>query len=570
MKYTSLKCILLFLPIFLNVEGNKLFDKNLCFEKNKKLKNKKCGLVKTFFLPRSQGSNTARRLAGWKKYMFLDKKFAHGSASMTFEYSNSFDSERIAKYLFGNSCLRFTGSQVPDRNENGDILADYFGLPTTFTGEMCVKPRIENFIVDLTYKLDLDPWCSGLYWQVFFPIVITYWNLNLKILESNINADSANFPECYMSKNATGAVCSLEEALKGEQTFGDMISPWDFGKFPICKRKKSGIADIDLLLGYHAFYNPCYHLSLFLVTTIPGGNRPESRILFEPIVGNGKNWEFGGGSTGHITFYSSGCRNLSLQWFGHVSYRFKTFQIRSFDLCNNGKFSRYLLLKEFDEKNNYKDMLLNAIDFVTKSVRVGNLVRGDGSIKLTYEYGPFAFDAGYNIYGKTQEKLNIINDIFPSDNNNRKFGIKGTEGVCAKIFDVQDQEVISKITLNSTQDDATITKGGTVDNPEPITVLEPDSFAITWDSKESSDPSDLTLAKQSDPPVLISKKDFNICSAIVPAQITHKFFAHISCINLATAWQYQFGIGGEVEFDKSKQLTGLSQWGIWVKAGIFF
>lgn len=576
---------LIFLIFF--IFSNYIINAQECFTINKKLKlpqkitRKKslCGL-KTFFLPRSQGRNSARRLVGWRKYKYIPQRYCYegpispsgtyGNSSLTIEYTRSFKSERIAQYLFGSNCLHFSGSEVANRLDT-DLLADYFGLPTTFEGTICFKPRIQNIILDLSHYLSLDPWCTGLYTQIYFPITITFWDLGVDCSELN-NSDSiiTEFDECYMGDTKTPSFSNIIQALTGKNIFGNMNSPFDFGKFPFSKRKKSGIADIDFILGWNFYQNPCYHAGIFLQTTIPGGNRPTGKIIFEPIVGNGKSWEFGLGFDGHISIIETENQIFQMSLLALFSYRFKSLQIRSFDFCKQGDLSRYLLLKEIDENNNYNGNLLNAIDLATKAVQAGDVAQLDASLKFSYNYCNLKFDLGYNIYVKANEKLKIVNNLFPSDLNNRNFAIKGTEGVCYKEFNPVTQQVVSVRPLNSSQSSATINRPGTIDNPQSIVTVPP-IVPITWDSPETNDLTQLKIAQSSNPPKILTIDDLHLCSAAVPSQLTHKVFWHINYLFLCSTWEPQIGIGGEVEFDgNSKLLSSLNQWGIWFKFGVFF
>ncbi len=547
-----------------------------------------CG-TKTFYLPRSQGSNTARRIVGWLNQNWA-KDATHGFTTMTTEYTNSFDSDRISQYLFGSTCLKFSGSQVIDRDPERDLVADYFGLPTTFEGIICFKPKIENVIIDFVHHLNLEPWCSGAFAEIHFPFCVTFWDLGLNCSEQNNNGPvQPVFPACYMSENPSKTLSSIQQALTGQSTFGNMTSPFDFGVFPFSKLYKTGIADIDILAGWRPILGDDYHLSGFLQATIPGGNRPNGKIIFEPIVGNGKNWELGGGVDGHAELFCTENQSFGIYLHAIAMHRFKTFQTRSIDLREQGFMSRYLLLKEFNTKNNTISSLINAIDVTTRAVRVGQLTRFDGSIKASYTICDFKFDLGYNLYVKTAEKLEIMPNLYPTTLHNKTFGIKGTEGVCFRKFDTNTGQVItgtncccnidcSKLDcsickktccLNSTANNSTITDPGTIDNPEEISGLPAGQVPITWDS--STNPEDLEIAQKSDPPVFLSIEDLNPCSAAVPQQVTNKIFIHASYMNIDSCWTPQIGIGGEAEFDANpKYLAALNQWGIWIKGGITF
>jgi len=570
-KYRNIPWLLFLICSLANYPSPTLTHVNDCCLRDEQIKCSPLGL-KTFYLPRSQGSNNARRLAGWQGYAPVNLENAFGNVSLTLEYTRSFDNDHIAQYFFGNTCLNFQGSEVIPSNAcsiPGYVIADNFGLPTNFIGKICFKPRIQNIIVDFNYFLSLDFWCKGLYWRFFAPFVVTYWNLGINCCEHN-NTDSIDqtFLPCYMGTNQIQSLSSIKEALAGEHTFGDMNSPFDFGKIPFTQQKKIGIADLDLILGWNALMSETYRFAVFLMTTIPGGNRPDSKIFFEPVVGAGKSWALGGGFEGYLNFLETDTQSFGFYYFVTINHYFKTFQVRSFDFIENGPLSRYMLLKELKEDDSYNGNLLNSIDYATKAVRAGSVFNIDAAFKFSYFICNWGFDFGYNIWRKSEERLNIVPRVFPSDLLHRKFGIKQTEGVCYRTLDTTTDQIVGGGPLNSTQSFATISTIDDTDSPSPIN-LPANQVAITWDS--STDSNDLTVAHVSNPPILVSIAELNCSSARVPKQLSHKLFINIDYTQYNTPWQPEVEVGAEFEFSGSKHLLAtLSQCGVWIKGQFNF
>lgn len=226
-----------------------------------------------------------------------------------------------------------------------------------------------------------------------------------------------------------------------------------------------------------------------------------------------------------------------------------------------------MLLKELTCEQNYAGNMLNAIDYATKSIRAGSLVVGDASVKLSYYIYNFGIDVGYNVWGTTAEKIHLVKNIYPSDLNHRSFGIKGTSGVCYRILNTDTGVIIQGDSLNTTENKSTATNNGRINNPRNI-VLPQSEVAIAWNSPDNDS---LILAKKSSPPIRIYLSDLNKCSAALPAQLSHKFFAHIDYTKFAVDWEPEIGVGGEVEFNgRPKLKSTVSQWGIWVKGLIAF
>ena len=162
---------------------------------------------------RSQGFNAARELVGWQST--INKSCAegfYGSFSATPEYTRSFKSDRIARYLFSdtlttdcnhcnNECaqsvFKIEGTKVANRDPRA-LMAENFYLPTDFKSEVSVNPRIENFLVDLNLYLGLDNFLEGLYCRIHTPICYTRWDLNF--CETVTNQGINNYDVGYFDK----------------------------------------------------------------------------------------------------------------------------------------------------------------------------------------------------------------------------------------------------------------------------------------------------------------------------------------------------------------------------------
>ncbi len=252
-----------------------------------------------------------------------------------------------------------------------------------------------------------------------------------------------------------------------------------------------------------------------------------------------------------------------------MTTQFDHFQTRTFDLIGNGPLSRYMILKEFNGDRVYNGNLVNGIDFTTRATRVGGSIKFDGYVKAVYFYDRAGFEVGYNCYARSREKIRIQDDLFPSDLNNRRFGIKGTEGVCYRIFDTTTGTLTGRTgKLNSTQHRATITRAALTDNPCDVE-LAPGEIALAWNSPLTQ--GELLPALQSCPPILIDTDALDLRSGASPRQLTHKFFAHFSYTALNRVWEPQIGCGAMIEFDgRPKLLSALNQWGLWFKGAISF
>ncbi len=572
----------------------------------------------TTFIPRSQGSDTARELIGWQQQLFNSYNENYCAFASTIEYTRSYKTEPIARHLFSTTHLTFAGSKNTQRT-GGDIIADYFGLPTDFLGTLAIKPRIENTIIDLNVYCGLDDVLPGLYLRVHAPITHTRWTLGLDECApcDNKFRGCTQFPPCYMFtdpssttppetcptpkrttrvppkcpvnptlhpparlRNGNCTTQSIRTALSGHFTFGDMTEPWKFGRFDFCTRSKTGLADVDIMLGTNICNNDYGHFGFFGIVVVPTGNRPKAKYIFEPIVGNGRHWEAGGGLSAHFMFnpQTDTCRrNFGIYIDGYVAHVFKTHQTRSFDFRNNGLLSRYILLKEFDTADVYNERMINAINFATRSCEVSIGLKADASAKACFFTNGWEGAVGYNIFFQECERICIHTDC-PCDIDSRRFGIKGLEGVCALCHPVENGTVevsSTSTTLNTTQQNATMFKAK-LPTSSPIP-RNPETICFSWNSIPLEEPTPVNrleeqgfiLADMNAQPDIISCTDLDPQSAAQGRMITHKVFGHISYTFEESCYSPHIGIGGSVEFDAHCN-HALEQWAIWLKGGLTF
>ena len=574
--------------------------------------------LKTSVHFRSQGANTARELVGWQwelnKPEMCDN---YGSAYLAFEYQRSFKPNRIAEALFGSNRLFFAGSQVTDRSAN-ELIADYFGLPTDFRGSILFQPRIENFIVDLGFYIGLDSWVQGMYLRFHAPLVHTRWSLdtncgncvNIQSGTTNPDGSPKQFSPCYMGNGRVNTAESIKQALSGFFRFGNMQTPWCAGLFDFARRTRTGLADIDVIVGYNWLNDDCYHFGTFIQAVLPTGKKAKDLYVFDPVVGNGKYFELGGGISAHTVLWSGEDSNFALFLEGNVTHLFRSNQCRLFDLVNNGPFSRYMLLKEFNTNGttfSYANTLISATCFTNRSVDVSVGIKGDASLKLAYRWCGIGLDIGYNIYGHSREKIDLRCNACPAAIDQRRFGIKGIEGIGCFSYPIaivndtrtifpagttfpagatapadcpalEDQSSAREMPNNSTQPLATAFNA-----PVPTAPVSASACTVcisrtidTATPVEDLTPANNIFVNSGLQPTLLSVNDLDIHSAEALAVLTHKFFFHVCYTWMdECGWNPQLGVGGEVEVDGNHsrsacERSGLNQWGVWVKGCVSF
>ena len=470
---------------------------------------------KTFFNHRSQGSNLARWVAGQAHHTHLcDTDCINGSVAVTPHYFQTFNEKELGQWFFfnGTNTMRFGPAGT------SDVFARNFFLNDQFDGTATVNPRVRNFAVDLNFFLGLDEWVCGLYCRVDIPIVWTSWDMRLT--ETNTSGgDDIAANRLGNTAAAASPRTSIKQAWRGKDldpnNFPHLKQEMRFARID-GKQTKASVADVTFVLGYDFVCNECAHLGLNLQVIAPTGTRPDAEFVFEPIVGNGRHVEVGGGLSGHYEVWNNGCdQSFGVFVEGAVYHMFRAKQKRTFDLKDNGIGSHYLMFKKFNDNGDYADEIVFGPNVLTRNVKVNNDAHGEAVVMFDYQNCGFTFDAGYNLWGRTGDNLKI------------------TEEIPANTFGVQGD---TPTTNNDTQSKADI-KG---------------NFGATETT-----------------PVFISTEDLDIESAKHPGAVSHKVFGH-----LAYTWENCdylpfLGLGGEVEFS-GRNNRAFDQWGVWVKGGFTF
>jgi len=468
--------------------------------------------VSPYIRIRSQGTNAARSAQGWSSFIHRpDNDTFYFVCALTPSYSKSNKAGRMAENLFGRivrgnkwdvASLSISGSGVEGRNPKDEFLADYFGLPRDFKGELFLKPRIDNFIAAFDGYFGFDNLIPGLWMRIQAPITYTRWDLN--ICEYIECLGSANHQPGYFNNSVVFGV--EDPAGTYAQAFGvarDNLLK-SFTDYVVCgatpilgkdvmfhhlksarflpagdrKRRKGALADLHCTWGYDAWQTDWYYVSLGLAIVIPTGNRPEGTYAFEPIVGNGHHLEFGGLISSKITMWHDTHENqtLDLTINAHITHLFATHQRRTFDLKEKPN-SRYMLAQKMTTSVNnlfvntnagntagsvepllqFDNVFMPVANISTVDVNVSVGWQTDAIIMLTYAKQNMNWDIGYNIWGHGCESIQLCSGAAHLIENNH-WSLKGD----AHVYGFSGTETapsIDPIALSPSQSKATISHG---------------------------------------------------------------------------------------------------------------
>ncbi len=606
---------------------------------------------------RSQGANVARELVLWQTEINRPcMEDFYGSFSIAAEFTRTIHTKKLAKALFCDAvntscgdarCAMFSvqGSLVPQRDPHS-FLAEYFGLPLDYSSTVTIQPTIENFIVDFSFYFGFDRWYPGLYLWVNAPLVHTRWDLNF--CENVVNPGIANYPLGYFNgQNEAPAGqffgVSRQDLVRTFENFvthreyptisGVVFDPLEHARMARCVLTDTRIATLQAAFGWNFWNNPCYRLGVNIRGAAPTGTRPEGVWLFEPIAGNGKHWEFGGGVTGQWTFWSSEDEknDFTIYLEANAVHLLKTKQCRTFDLLCK-PLSRYALAEKMTSTvSNLQDADGNIPNYQfanefspvanlsTISVDVSMAIQADIALELAYTHQNFQYDIGYEFWGRSCEKIAPRCDCCGWENT--FWALKGDAFVYG--FTLTPLGTIAEaVPLSATEEDSSVFCGTNNANRTDINwTLNPgvDNAKLAYDSNGNSLMNNTTgttfapIYSSFNPQEVFSRNDTGHLD-ITGAQtkgMSQKIFGNFGYIWKTHPERFRpyLGLGGEVEFGKiatgcycgasvacpikypvdqpqppmtpcscsicNKACTccsqcAISQWGVWLKGGFSF
>lgn len=313
-------------------------------------------------IARSQGRNGALKVAGLSDKVHIYDEGNYVNLDGTLLYSQTFRSNHLAECLFGGdlSCnsILIQGSGVVNRSPQA-WLADYFYLPPDYDASFCVRPQIQNILVNLDLFVGLDNWMQGAYLRIYGPFTWSKWNLNFDE-PCDISTTGSYSPGYFDSQTMLNPQLlhtfgEYAEGQSPQNTSGTTTQPFigvafeglKFAKIERCARTRSGFADLTFELGYDFLQSDNYHFGLNVQVIAPSGSRRNARFAFDSVIGNGNHWEVGGGLTAHYSFWRSQDEERVGGFYldASILHVNNAREQRTFDLCGRPN-SRYMLAEK--------------------------------------------------------------------------------------------------------------------------------------------------------------------------------------------------------------------------------
>lgn len=391
---------------------------------------------------------------------------------------------------------------------------------------------------------------KGFFFEMSFPIeeVKTSMHLGETIITNGGGARECATLTTPPPASNTSLQCPLQSAvaINGQPTSpvdsvcAAFAQPaWAYGRIENDGHynSKSGVADIDLLVGYDIINSDCCYFSSHLGVLAATGNSPEGVLMFEPIVGYNKTTAIRYGGQFGLELWTHATKDRSM-WFYFQSeffFHLSSNQTRSFDLKNK-PWSRYMQVYSSQQQAEEAYLTGNTylhtpgINVFTQDVNV------DAGTLRTYNSG-LAFNSkglqaelGYTFVGRPAECVELQCE-FPRGIALKSLHPAGPNGDLAGA-------------INNTQ---------LINNTIACADIEPEISYSPFDKYMDN---------------TLTADDLDMNSAAHPA-----FLSYIIYGSIGNRWDdrdYPLFIGGGGSYEFTKDNSAMTRWLLWGKVGFSF
>lgn len=383
---------------------------------------------------------------------------------------------------------------------------------------------------------------KGFFFEMSFPIEQVKTSMHLG---ETIITDGSGPVKCIeLSPPAPGTPflqCPLQSAVgingKATSPVGSVCAAfqqpaWAYGRIENDSHynTKSGVGDVDLLVGYDIVNTDSCYFSSHLGVLAATGNRPEGVVLFEPIVGYNKTTAIRYGGQFGLELWNNEAKQRSISFYFQSEFFFhlSSTQTRSFDLKNK-PWSRYMQVYNGEEQ-------------AQEAYLTGN---------------PFLHTPGINVF---TQNVNVDAGTLRTYNSGLAFNHKGLQAELGYTFIGRPAECVELecafprgIALKS------LTTAGAINN---VQMINKTITCADIEPEQSYSPFDKYMDNT------ISGADLDMNSAAHPA-----FLSYIIYGSMGHRWddrEYPLFIGGGGSYEFTKDNSAMTRWLLWGKVGFSF
>jgi hypothetical protein len=286
---------------------------------------------------------------------------------------------------------------------------------------------------------------------------------------------------------------------------------------------KTGVADVELMLGYNFLYKEHKHCGVNVSITIPTTDTPDGKFLFEATIGQRGHWTLGLGVDSAFELWQHGEKSIEFNGAIKGKYIIPETEKRTlgFKYPNNlagpadaaitaGKFvpmGWYMLGGKLGQK-----VLFPLANILTRDVGVRPGWQVEGLANMVFNWNDFTFDLGYNLFAKERESVML------------------------KCWPSTGMYAVASYAANP----ATAFAAGDV-------WPNPGNGDTTW----------------------IMKEDIITEAAVTPVYVTHKIYGGVTYAMNDWEYPFMFGVGASWEFTQGTN-SALDGYALWAKIAVTF
>lgn len=329
-------------------------------------------------------------------------------------YSESNNGDALGRYFGINDKSAFKAEWVDSASYKNVALDAGFLVHDTDSSNKAVStesaminlsPKTISYGIEFVYAQDLSKIAQGLHIAIALPVERVENDMRLSITDptaATANATTATVVSSlqkYLSgnleveANGTGPVTAI--ANKGSQL---KLNKAIFGG----NQGATGIADIDVVLGYDFVKTENWRFEMNLGLVIPTGNTATGTYIFEPLYGNGGHWELGFGTRVDGRLWHSRDQRINMHLGADYRYGFQADETRTVSGAEN--WAQYALLGKVGTTI-VSQQFVPAANYATKDISVTPNSALRGNIGLEYGNGGFLIGMAYAPAWKEKESI---------------------------------------------------------------------------------------------------------------------------------------------------------------------
>ncbi|MBY0110213.1 MAG: hypothetical protein K2X90_03825 [Candidatus Babeliaceae bacterium] len=461
--------------------------------------------------------------------MLLREGGIEGTTQVTVYGGQSNNDLQLNRYFLPSNKTALTAQEykAPNFTQDGlfvkDLEARNFNIETqqnsgtTFKSTILFKPQQTSFGIGLSWIQNLWHDTQGvprIWGEISFPV--QYIKNEMKLHEYIVDDGGGVSPTIGL--DGAPHVANMTEAFKQKT--------WLYGKVDNCADLDAwGVSDIEITCGYNALTSDTCDFNAYGGFVVPTGTKIDQKnaaYIWRPVVGDNHHWGLLFGAHAGFIVFEHKLHRIDLEFDAEGQYLFKNTQWRTFDLVQQGQWSRYLEVYQ-----NLQQATQAEADSAPLNMNAGT--------------------SGINVFTTC---AHVHPKFTVNTNSGFIYTWKGLQVELGFNFFVRQAEEITKCSWNTDVAIKNITGEGQTNIARTIK----DNF--TGSAISLADYKHLTLS------------DLDLNSAAHPTTLTHTIY-------LALGWNWNdifiptfFGAGASYEF--TTVTCALNRWLLFGKAGISF